>query len=486
MEASDRGRKAARVTTVTLSRPIAARGSRVRHTAVGGPDIWGRRALVITAGVWIAGVVIGFESALALLTAFGFAAAVWGMRQPHLGLIGISLLCTLDAITRHLLMTGGLLRWNTMNYWLVAVALFYARFVHRANDQQSLFAKLFIGFLALQLLASPDVNLGIQHLLGIVPMFGLLVYFVRATDDDRIWFWIAFVNGVAGALGGLLFNLQRSSLPALNHNAWGFFPLTAIFAISLSVPFFSDQKIWAFVAGLLAAVNLCWIFLSGSRGDLFIGTACILFVASALRTATARFAFVALTVVVGAFVLSSFGDLRERAIFRLEKLMDPEEAAESRTSGRTDLLKGGWHIFAEHPLGIGTGGFAKTWAGLGYIEGVSGFKYGEEMAAHAGWMKVLAENGLVGVALLAAFIGSFSVAAWKRRHRPTMRVGFLVTIVLSIAFTSTEFQPRGLWLLAAAGIAILNREYLTGMLCADRPAPRRRLVTRAREARTPA
>jgi hypothetical protein len=456
--------------------PSSVRQSRVRPAPITGPEVWGRRMLALTILAWAAGTSIGFQSALALLTGIAFVAAVWGLRHPSLGLLGISLLCTLDAVTRHLLMTGGLLRWNTLNYWLVAVSVVFIGFVHRANDVQSLLAKLFMAFLAIELLASADLSLGIQHLLAILPLFGLLTYFVRAVHDERIWLWLALVNGVAGAMGGLLFNLQRESLPALNHNAWGFFPLTAIFVVSLALPFFAQRPRWAFLAGILAAVNLCWVFLSGSRGDLLIGTACLVFIVTTLRTAPVRSAFVALTLVMASLVMSSFGDLRDRAVFRLEKLMDAEEAAESRTSGRTDLLKGGWHIFTQNPFGVGTGGFNKAWAGLGYIEGVSHFKYGEEMAAHAGWMKVLAENGIIGFTLLAAFVGSFAAAAWKRRHVPTMRVGFLVTIVLSVAFTSTEFQPRGLWLLAAGGVAILNRGYLAEALLVARSAPRRRVL----------
>jgi hypothetical protein len=431
--------------------------------------------LILTVAVWISGVAIGFQNALAVLTALGFAAAIWGLRHPALGVLGISLLCTLDAVTRHLLMTGGLLRWNTLNYWLVAVAILYIGFVKRANDRQSLLAKIFIGFLALQLLITIDVSLGIQHLLGIVPLFGLLTYFVRGTDDDRVWFWIAMINGLAGAMGGLLFNLQSESLPQLNHNAWGFFPLTAIFAIAISAPFLAVTSGWAIVAGILAAVNLCWVFLSGSRGDLFIGSACVLFIIAIVRSPMARIGFVAVALTIATIVMSSFGDMRERAVFRLEKLMDPEESAEGRTSGRSDLLIGGWHIFSENPFGVGTGAFQATWASLGYVEGVSGFKYGEEMAAHAGWMKVLAENGIVGFSLLVAFVGSFAVSAWKQRRVLAMRVGFLVTAVLTIAFTSTEFQPRGLWLIAAGGIAILNREYLAQALTPSLPPPRRRM-----------
>jgi hypothetical protein len=94
-------------------------------------------------------------------------------------------------------------------------------------------------------------------------------------------------------------------------------------------------------------------------------------------------------------------------------------------------------------------------------------------------MKGLAENGLVGFGLLAAFVGSFAVSAWKRRHDPIVRVGFLVSAVLTAAFTSTEFQPRGLWLLAAGATSILHRRYLVQALLARAPAPRWRLLRAA-------
>jgi O-antigen ligase len=430
--------------------------------------------------VWGSGIVIGFQNALAVMTAIGFAAAIWGVRQPELGLIGVSILCTLDAVMRALLMSGGLLRWNTLNYWLILVSLLFFRFVQRTNDWHSFWAKLLILFLAAELLISPDVDLGIQHLLGLVPLFGLLTYFVRGDTDDRVWMWIALVNGASGALGGLIYNVQRDSVAALNTNAWGFFPLTAIFAVGLSFPFFSSRPYVALFAGLLAVVNLCWVFLSGSRGDLLMGTACILFMLATMRHVPARAAFVALTLVLAGTILGAFPELQERSLFRIEKLMDPEESAEGRTSGRSDLLVGGWYIFTQNPFGVGTGAFATTWAGLGYVEGVSGFKYGEEMAAHAGWLKVLAENGIVGFALLVAFVGSFAAIAWKKRRTPTARVGFLVTAVLTLAFTSTEFQPRGLWFLAAGAAAIMNREDLRRAMAGNHVPARSRVGAAAR------
>ena len=442
-------------------------------------DTVGQLALALTVLSWTAGLVIGFEAALAILTTLAFAAAVCGVRKPVLGLLGITLLCTLDAITRHLLMTGGLLRWNTLNYWLIIVAVLFGGFAWRANDRQSVLLKLLIGLLAIQLIGSPDVPLGALHLLGIVPVFGLMVYFIRGTEDDRVWLWIALINGTAGALGGLLFNLQSDQLPALNKNAWGYFPLTAMFAIALSFPGFAERAAWCGVNGLLAVINFCWVFLSGSRGDLLIAMVCLVFIVATIRRTQLRVGYVAASVAIVLMVVGSFPDMRERTLFRVAKLLDTEESAESRTSGRSDLLRGGLHIFQDHPLGVGTGGFATTWAGLGYVEGISGFKYGEEMAAHAGWIKVLVENGVIGFMLMAALVGSFAFSGWERKNSAAVRLGLFVTVVLAIAFTATEFQPKGLWLLVAGAATVINRKQMEAAFFASRPTPRWQVVRRA-------
>ena len=80
---------------------------------------WGRRFVILAILTWAASFVIGFENALTILVLVGFAAAVVGLRSPAIGLLGIGMLATLDALTRVFLLSGGLLRWNTLNYWLL-------------------------------------------------------------------------------------------------------------------------------------------------------------------------------------------------------------------------------------------------------------------------------------------------------------------------------------------------------------------------------
>ena len=120
-------------------------------------------------------------------------------------------------------------------------------------------------------------------------------------------------------------------------------------------------------------------------------------------------------------------------------------------------MLGGWYIFTEHPwVGVGTGGFSDASIGLPLYEGATTFRP-EGRAAHAGWIKVLAENGLPGGALLLAYVVSFTLSGWRTRDRELRRLGVLTTAVLGLAFVTTEFQGKGLWLLAAGTTVLLQR-----------------------------
>ena len=150
-------------------------------------EYWGSRLLILILAAWSVALLTGFRSGLALLNLGAFVAAVAGIRRPALGLLGVSMLCTLDSITGPLLMTGGLLRWNTLNYWLVLVMAVHLPLILRLSDPHSLLLKGLIAVLGLGLIFSPDLERGIQHLLGIVASFGVLTYFIRAEREEAIW-----------------------------------------------------------------------------------------------------------------------------------------------------------------------------------------------------------------------------------------------------------------------------------------------------------
>jgi len=421
--------------------------------------VWGARFLVLVLAAGAAGALFGFARAVIALTVLGFAGATLGWPRPAAALLGIGLLCTLDPLTRTVVLSGGWLRWNTLNYLLVlAILVSIPRLLRLASLSARLLC-LLLAFLAAGLLWSSGPMDGLQHILGAVAFFGLLVFFLRASRDPGIWFWMAAVNGAAGAVVGLLYFAGGDSAVGtgleINPNAWAYFPLTALFSICLSAA--ASPRAGRLVLSILSVVNFGWVFLTGSRGSLVIAAVCMAFLAVRLSGAAPRMAILAAAVLCAALLSGLFGSRESYAFSRLGKLFDSEESLTQRTSGRSDLARAAWQMFLDHPaLGMGTGGFASRWSHLQEGEGISSFGYGREMQAHSAWMKTLAENGLAGVLLLGAFVLSFAVSGWRNRASGLFLPGLLITAVLALALVSTEFQSKGLWFLSAGGVTLLR------------------------------
>ena len=422
---------------------------------------WGYSLLVTLVIFSAAALQLGFVWWLGALTIAGFAGAVVGLQRPALGLMAISLLCTLDSVMRHFLLDAGVqyLRFNTLNYWLLVVMVAHQGLLRRLRDGQSRLIIVFVAFLTFELVFSERWSRGAQHVLGIGTLFGILVYFVRAASSRRAFYWQGVISGMTGALGGLIYLIQMDQLPKLNHNVYALFPETAIFAACLSVGF-ADNKREEFAVVTIAAINLVWVFLSGSRGGLLIGATALLFILTALRGSVKKVTYVAVATALALLVSAWFTTRQTAAMERFEKLWSPEETSDGRTSGRTSLALGGWHIFLDHPLGVGTGGSELAWAKLGYVEGISNLKAGEEFSLHSGWIKVLAENGLPGILFFGAFVASFALVGWWSGDTFLRLLGGAVTLILVVAFLSTEFQGKAFWFLTAGAVTLLNRRHM--------------------------
>ena len=422
-----------------------------------GLNRFGRWMVVAVAVAWAASVPLGFIFGVAVLNAIGFLAAVVGLRRPSIGLLGVGLLCVLDPPSRTLLLTGGLLRYNSLNYWLFFVALLTMNRLVRLRGAPTALLAVFSLLLALELVISSELELGIQHLVNMMSVFGLLIYFSAGGSRREVWSWLGLICGVAGAGGGLVYYSQMLHLPYMNPNSWAHMPLASILAICLAFPAsVSGRRQTAL--GLLAGVNAVWVLLSGSRGTMLIALVALAFLVALVPGVRRRTQVLAVAAAAIIAVAAQFGALEVVALGRVDRLVDSRYSASSRTSGRFDLMMGGWYIFREHPLGVGTGGFAGAWAELGRREGLSGFKEGQEFAAHAGWIKVLAENGVPGVVLLGAFVASFWWSARRRRNRSIRLIGFLTATSLTAAWVSTEFQAKSLWFLAAGAATMLRWE----------------------------
>src|SRR2546427_12327020 len=97
---------------------------------------WGGAFIALILGCWGASFVIGFETALAVLTMACFAAAIVGLFRPVLGLLGVGMLCTLEPLMRSLLFTGGWWRWHTFDYWLLLGTIMLLPLLLRLNDRR--------------------------------------------------------------------------------------------------------------------------------------------------------------------------------------------------------------------------------------------------------------------------------------------------------------------------------------------------------------
>jgi hypothetical protein len=431
---------------------------------------WGRLFVVGVIAAWALAPLIGFVASLEILTLGAFVAALFGFGRPAIGVLGVTLLCTLDPLARVLVLTtGGLLRWNTFNYLLLAVMAFSAAFLWRVADPHSRILKAFIALLAAELVFSPDVPNGVEHILGVTSTFGLLVYLAQAGEDADLWYMVGVVSGTAGALGGLMFLLLKHSLPYVNTNVFALFPETAVFAVCLAFRYTGSRPGRQVTLGSLAGANAMWAFLSGSRGGILIVSVGLLFILVSIKRATHRLIFVGAAVLIATIAVSAFDDMETSSLHRISKMLDPNQSATSRTSGRYDLAIAGWYMANQAPLGVGTGGFAPTWAALGFVPGLSNFKRGQEFQAHSAWIKVLSENGWPGLLLLTAYVGSFAFYGFKLRREAagSLSLGLLVTTALTVAFLSTEFQGKAVWILVAGATAQLHPAEMARCIAAD-------------------
>ena len=132
---------------------------------------WGRRLLLVILLGWIVAA-FDFETGLIILTVTGFACIVLGLFSPSLGLLGIGLLASLDALTRSYLLLGGLFRWNTFNYWLIIVIALNIQFVLRLRDIHSRLIEVLLLLLGLHMFISPSLTTGLQDILNVITYLG--------------------------------------------------------------------------------------------------------------------------------------------------------------------------------------------------------------------------------------------------------------------------------------------------------------------------
>jgi MFS family permease len=355
---------------------------------------WGRRLIIGIVLAWCVAAIAGFAAGLTLLTVAGFLLTLAGLRTAYLGCFGIGMLATLDALTRVFLLTGGLLRWNSFNYLMIIALLLAPGKAQRLSDVHTQLLLAFFLLLTLQLAFTPDLAVGLHTILNLTAPFGILLYLSRTGYSRPVLIWLAWITGVLAAAGGLVYFMQIESLPEMNMNAWSAFPLTALFSICIAYQLATPAL--QLKLGTLAIVNTLWVFLSGSRGGMFIALVCLTFLLIHTKRVEHRLSLFVFCPAVAAVVLTVFSGITDFALHRVTMLFDSERALESRTSGRSDLYVAGWRLFRSNPLGVGTGGFGREFAELGDRDLIF---VGKDIQAHSAWTKTLVENGAIGFVL---------------------------------------------------------------------------------------
>jgi O-antigen ligase len=165
---------------------------------------------------------------------------------------------------------------------------------------------------------------------------------------------------------------------------------------------------------------------------------------------------VALAVLVSLWLSTQFVEQQSFTISRIQLLFDPTRSEAQRTSQRSRLAQAGWEIFKDNPLGVGTGSFREEVTSTRIFE--------RNRPAHSAWIKTLAENGVPGIILLTAFIGSFVVAGFRRHQEGLILFGIFIALVFASAFIAKEFRGKSLWFLAAAGITLMNKEEIRAFI----------------------
>lgn len=456
----------------TLRRPVMTPGGpdvrrRAAPGSLGGASArrWALAFMAVGCLACAASFFVGLAGATTLLTAVGFGAALFGLYRPTVGLYGIGMLCTVDAMTRVFLASdGGLFRWNTFNYLLLGVAVLHAPFLLGFRNAQLRLLQALTCLTAAGLLLSQDVTRGSYDLLALCSVFGLLIYFLKASASDEAWRGLALVTGSLGALMGLAFFRSAATGILMDPNAWVAVPVCGLFGICLGFSKVRGGRTQAVLA-LLAVINTSWAFLSGSRGGLLTSLTALLFLLLMVKGLHRRAVALGAAAIIALAISSAFGALQDQALHRINKLLDPNETMEHRTSRRSDLLLGGLYIFAQHPLmGVGTGNFVPAWEALSGTREMGDYRAATGKIAHSGWIKVLAENGLPGGLLFGAFVASFAILGWRSRQREPRILGFFATVTLATVFATQEFQSKAQWFLAAGVMALLQHHRMSGPL----------------------
>lgn len=242
--------------------------------------------------------------------------------------------------------------------------------------------------------------------------------------------------------------------------------------LPLAVLQFGTSRSWRLqsIAALAAALILCGMLLTFSRGNLVAGIVGLGLMAywGLLKPRHVFGVVLGVSLLVGLFQpaiasrMLTLERLKSLAARRYGNAQAPDGSAIRRYVENVSA----WRVFLDHPaLGVGPGHFAAYYSNdygnrLGLVEQTHYYR------AHNLYLETLAETGIVGFVCFASIFGVTMGGLWKARKRlahsdPDLaRVATAFLISLSAYATSAVFAhlsyPRYFWLLIAVSSAAIR------------------------------
>jgi O-antigen ligase len=445
----------------------------VLPAAGGVPRVVPAALLLLTA---VIGLVIGMNPAVGMLVALGVVFALVVMRDLALGVCGFLLLTFLDVVSTNsdlsLTKVGGALLAAS---WLATLAA-------RGGTRRVLLADapwltaILVAFLAWSGLSaiwaeSPAEAVGSTLRFALNALLVPIVYFAVRDRRHVTWVFAVFVVGTLLSVAwGVATEPTAGSAAAaqtgrlvgarVEANALATLLLVAVVfagALALAAP----RRVAAArpIALAAAVIGLTAFFATFSRaGIVALATVLIVGVFYAGRWRSGLVALMLVAVLVGTAYVSASGS---GAVDRLTS---------ANTSGRGDLWTVGWRMVTANPIaGVGSGNYTTVEARYLIYPGTverDDLILDKPLVAHNIYLHVLAEMGVVGLALFMAILliclssAARAVGMFRRRGERSLEVlaralvVALVGILVADFFVSEQYSKQ-LWLLLAMGPALL-------------------------------
>lgn len=254
-----------------------------------------------------------------------------------------------------------------------------------------------------------------------------------------LWRWLIIVLAVFAVLGvgAAASGTGRLAVLGGGPNVFGR-NMGVLMIAALAHAIRGEKKNWALTG---AVVTGALVVLSGSRGALVAtgaGTFVLMYLSRGKIGRLIYMGIVALT--LGAIVVEFSGFGAEAADMFRERVL--KLALEERyDSGRSVVYARAWELSMSQPLfGIGVNGFPVL---------------GNHVYPHNLFLEVLCEGGLVGLALLAVFLGRPLAIVLARRDGPMPRDSATFVLFLVAAQVSGDlYDSRGVFIFAALLIVL--------------------------------